>query len=38
LASLADIGTPVTVVKHLPETFTLSSPPPVSQPDAQGRL
>ena len=38
LAGLADIGTPVTVVKHLPETFTLSSPPPVSQPDAQGRL
>jgi lipoprotein-anchoring transpeptidase ErfK/SrfK len=37
LASLADIGTPVTVVKRLPPTLTMSETP-ASQPDAQGRL
>jgi lipoprotein-anchoring transpeptidase ErfK/SrfK len=37
LASIADIGTPVTVVSHLPSSLTMSTPPD-SQPDAQGRL
>ncbi|HEY7669482.1 MAG TPA: L,D-transpeptidase [Hyphomicrobium sp.] len=37
LASIADIGTPVTVVSHLPSSLTMSTRPD-SQPDAQGRL
>ena len=37
LASLADIGTPVTVVKRLPKSLTMSAPP-ASPPDAQSRL
>jgi lipoprotein-anchoring transpeptidase ErfK/SrfK len=37
LANLADIGTPVTVVKRLPEALTMTSPP-ASESDAAGRL
>jgi lipoprotein-anchoring transpeptidase ErfK/SrfK len=37
LASLAGIGTPVTVLKSLPETLTKSGPP-ASQPDAESQL
>jgi lipoprotein-anchoring transpeptidase ErfK/SrfK len=40
LASLAEIGTPVTVVKSLPETLTMTlpQPKPQAQTQAQGRL